>query len=66
MGEGQPIRIPTSGSLPHADKKDPGPKIFVCQFDLELLTSMSNILGFHSREFFQMGKSICYEEHTAL
>lgn len=37
--------------LPDTDKQGTGPEIFVCQFDLELLISMSNISGFHSREF---------------
>lgn len=34
-------------SVSSSPAQGPGPELFVCQFDLELLISMSNISGFH-------------------
>lgn len=34
-------------SVPSSPTQGLGPELFVCQFDLELLISMSNIAGFH-------------------
>lgn len=42
---GPPSHRHISGSSSSA--QGPGPELFVCQFDLELLISMSNISGFH-------------------